>query len=335
MINKENWVVKSNALLLAKGNFTALERKVLLGLISTIKMEDEEFKEYEVSVTKMQEAIESKSNAFYEELKNACEKLISRTITIERELDIDDPKKLKKKKNFLITSYLSSAEYIEGEHKIKVCFDPKLKPYLLKIQGNFTQYQLKNAFNLKSTYSIGIYELIKYMDGIKTKNKIIEVKDLKEYLGIENNYKDFKDFEKYVLKVAEREITSYTDMNVSFTKIKKGRPIHAIEFHVSEKMYIKSDEEKFYEEAGKRSADEIRHRAKLPSSFSDKQIMEFYEIASERTDLLDHISRYEYMELNYIYTLKMNPSNKTAYYKKALFNDHADARKKLYEKYEL
>lgn len=330
MVNAENWVVKSNALIESKGNFSPLELKVILGLISEIKLEDEAFKEYELSVEKMRNAVDSGNNAFYLEIKKACEKLVSKTITIEKEIDDDNPKKLKKKKSFLITSYLSSAEYADGEHKIKLCFDPKLKPYLLELQGSFTKYQLKNILTLKSQYSIRIYELIKPMEGTSHQKRNIELKILKDILGIGiNEYPRFFDFEKRILKVAEKEISENTDIVVSYEKIKKGKNVHSIEFHVTEKDYVRTDQQIYYDQVGSDKVNEIRNRAQLLNIFSDTQIVKFYEIASERTDQLEHINRFEYMTLNYYYTLSKNPKNKAAYYKKALECDYADARKNM------
>jgi len=329
-LNAENWVVKSNALIESRGNFTALELKVIVGLISEIKIDDTDFKEYEINVTELRNAVESSNNAFYLELKRACEKLVSKTITIEKEIDNDNPKKLKNRKSFLITSYLSSAEYVDGENKIKLSFDPKLKPYLLDLQGSFTKYQLKNILTLKSQYAIRIYELIKPLEGTSQQKRTILTKELREILGLENNYKAFKDFEKYVLKVAEREISEQTDLFLKYEKIKKGKSIHAIEFNVKKKEYVCTEEDKYNENTG--LADKIRNKVALSKTFSDSQIIELYEIATQMTDDLNHIDCFEYLERNYLEVLEKKPIHLFAYLKKALQNDFADAcEKKAYE----
>ena len=329
-MNAENWVVKSNALIESRGSFTSLELKVIVGLISEIKIDDADFKEYEISVVEIKNAIESGNNAFYLELKNACEKLVSKTIVIEKEIDDENPKKLKKRKSFLITSYLSSAEYIDGENKLKVSFDPKLKPYLLDLKGNFTKYQLKNILTLKSQYSIRLYELTKPMEGTSQQKRTINLKELREILGLETNYKAFKDFEKYVLKVAEKEISEQTDVVLNYKKIKKGKPIYAIEFNVRKKDYIRTEEDVYNENTD--LADKIRNKIALSKTFSDSQIIELYEIAAQMTDDLHHIDRFEYLERNYLEVLEKKPVHLFAYLKKALQNDFADAcEKKAYE----
>lgn len=326
-MNAENWVVKSNALIESKGNFTALELKVIIGLISEIKIDDGDFKEYELSVEDLKKAIGTSTKNFYKELKKACEKLVSKTITIEKDIDEENSKKLKKRKSFLITSYLSSAEYTDGENKIKLCFDPKLKPYLLELQGSFTKYQLKNIFTLKSLYSIRIYELTKPMQGTSHQKRTMLLKDLKEVLGIEEKeYSRVYDFEKYVLKVAEKEISEKTDIVLTYEKIKKGKRVHAIEFNVSTKECVDAEERACYSDFICENAIEVRKHIPLPKTFSDSQVMELYEIASEKTEFLEHINRFQYMIENYKeMESKTGIKSKFAYYKKALEKDFASA----------
>lgn len=321
----ENWVVKSNALIEAKGNFTALELKVLLGLISEIRLEDKDLYEYDLSVDEMQNLIGTSAKNFYSELRNACQKLSARTLTVESEIDSDNPKKMKKKKVFEIMNYLSYAKYIEGEKNIRIAINPYFKPYLLDLKGNFTKYQLKNILTLKSQHSIRIYELIKPMEGTSHQKRTFLLKDLREILGVENNYKSIIDFEKNVLKVAEKEISEKTDITLTYEKIKKGKPIHAIEFHVKTKEYVRTEQQAYYDEVGTESAPLIREKAGLPDTLTDAQVMALYEIASSMTEDLNHIDRFEYMRRNYVYTQDQKYKSLFGYYKKALENDYDKA----------
>ena len=48
-------------------------------------------------------------------------------------------------------------------------------------------------------------------------------------------YPLFKDFRRYVLDVAVKEINGYTDINVYWNPIKTGRSVTAIEFNIEMK----------------------------------------------------------------------------------------------------
>lgn len=324
-MNGENWVVKSNALVEAKGNFTPLELKVLLGLISEIKLEDKDLYEYDLDVKEFQNLVGTSAKNFYSEMLYACQKLTGRTLTVESEIDSDNSKKLKKKKVFEIMNYFSYAKYIDGESKIKIAINPYFKPYLVELKGNFTQYQLKNILTLKSQHAIRIYELTKPVEGTAHQKRTILVKDLKEILGIEGKYKSSTDFDKYVLKVAKKEICELTDIMLTYEKIKKGRNIHAIEFHVKTKEYVRTQQQAYYDEIGTESADLIREKVGLPKSLNNVQIMELYEIASSMTEDLKHIDRFEYMRRNYVYIQDQKYKSLFGYYKKALENDYDKA----------
>jgi len=324
-MNANNWVVKSNALIESKGKFTALERKIFLGLVSEVRIDDEDFQDYELDISELKRHIGTKSKDLYDDVEAACKALTSRNITIKEKFEENGKIKTRVKS----MSYLAYAEYVVGGNAIKVQIAPALKPYLLDLKAEFTQYQLKNVLAMKSTHSIKIYELIKQYQNTDHKKRTIEMKELKEYLGVSDKYSAFKDFEKYVLKVAEKEITELTDVVMTYKKIKKGRNIHAIEFQLTIKEHEKTDKEIYYDEVGPGNADQIKAKVGITQTLSNDQVMEFYDIAYEMTDGLIHIDQFQYMTLNYYYTLSKNPTNFVAYYKKALENDYADARKSM------
>lgn len=311
-MNGENWVVKSNVLIEAKGRMTALEHKFIINLISEITPNDKDFKEYELSISEIKKDLKITDKNIYEVLKDVANRLMDRKIEIER---INE----KGKKSFLVTRYLSSAEYVEGEGKIKVNFDPKLKPYLLEIKERFTQYQLKNILSLKGAHSIRLYELLKQYEKIRKRE--FEIEELKKLLGVEDGYDRFYDFEKYVLKPAKDEINEKTDIWIDYEKIKKGRKIEKINFKIEPK-FTEEDPELYETEEIKL----IREKAGMKDEkLNAKQIQELYEIAVEKTDRFN-LDPYRYMDLNYQYSLKKSEKNLFSFLKSALEKDYAKAK---------
>ena len=50
------------------------------------------------------------------------------------------------------------------------------------------------------------------------------------------SYANFKDFRRFVLEIALREINKYTDLNVSYQTVKKGRKVIRVVFDIAEKQ---------------------------------------------------------------------------------------------------
>lgn len=71
------------------------------------------------------------------------------------------------------------------------------------------------------------------------------MKELRALTDTENEYHRINNFEAWVLKKPLAEINEHTHFNVSYEKIKKGRSIDSIQFHISKKQVVKDE---FYKE---------------------------------------------------------------------------------------
>lgn len=314
-MNGENYIVKANKLIEAKGRMTALEQKLFSTLVSEIQPNDKDFKEYEFSIKNFIDLTGSNDNKIYMDIHNSARRLMNKIITIETD------------KTVMTTALLSSVETPKGEGVVKMTFHPFLKPYLLDIKERFTQYQLKNILTLKGTHSIRIYELLKQYENIGKRE--FELLEFKTILGLQNEYDRVFDFEKYVLKTSKEEINEYTDITIDYEKIKRGRKIVGVKFTIKSKIH--HDENKIIDALyTKEEIKNIQEKSGLQNEkFNSKQIMDLYEIAVTKTDSND-LNPFEYIRLNYLQMIKKeNIKNKFAYLKKFLENDWANAIKQL------
>ncbi len=221
--------IQSNALIHARYEMTALQKKVLLMLISKIQPDDGDFKTYRIRAKDFLEAADLKSTQIYSKLKVATEGLLSKVFYI------------KKPTGVLQITILSSAEYFEGRGLMELCFDPKLKPYLLQLKEQFTIMPLKQVLSLRSVYSIRIYEMLQQFKS--TGFFITKVDDLKYKLGLEDKYKSYNLFKKNVILQAQKEL-SKTDMAFTFKEIKEGRKVDRISFKLIPIKEINLEEDK-------------------------------------------------------------------------------------------
>ena len=58
-------------------------------------------------------------------------------------------------------NWFSSVRYNSNRGTLLVDFHPDLKPYLLQLQGYFTQYENKNIQRFKCVHSLRFYEFLK------------------------------------------------------------------------------------------------------------------------------------------------------------------------------
>ncbi len=209
-------IVKSNKLIEAKYRLPLTEMRLVLKLASVIEREDEDFKDYTFQVGSLLNEFDI-GNDNYNEIKKATSGLI------ERVLKIQEPDGL------LQISFLSSAKYIENKGTVKLCFDPKLKPYLMQLKENFTVYQFDNIKRLKRTYAIRFYELLKQYQTIGTRK--FQLDELRDILGIgKEEYQRYNDFKRYAILPAQKELKAKTDISFEFKENKVKRKVTEIIF---------------------------------------------------------------------------------------------------------
>ena len=133
-------VTQSNRLVEARYNLPLGEQRLILTMISRIQPDDEDFKEYRINVREFTEFLGIDKNSAYREFDKITTTIMTRVLIFE---EFDGPLKV---------GWVSSAKYLRQEGAVLLCFDPKLKPYLLQLKGNFTCSRLDMLLNFKSQY---------------------------------------------------------------------------------------------------------------------------------------------------------------------------------------
>ncbi|MBZ1525820.1 MULTISPECIES: RepB family plasmid replication initiator protein [Leuconostoc] len=143
-------------------------------------------------------------------------------------------------------------EWTDYNDEVKIEFHREIMPYLINLKNNFTQHALSDIAELNSKYAIILYRWLSMnynqydhysvKGGRREKqvesyrNPEISMHDLRQMTDTVDEYKRFYNFEKWVLKEPLSEITNHTTLNVTYEKIKKGRSIDSIVFHITKKQ---------------------------------------------------------------------------------------------------
>jgi plasmid replication initiation protein len=225
---KNNIVRKANSLVEAAYKLSINQQKVVLLLASSIKPGDENFQPYQINIKDFANLLGLKNKNFYNEISHLTKDLLSRTLSIATE------------DSLLQINWLSSVQYFKGSGVIELCFDPKMKPYLLQMKERFTTYRLKEVIQLKSSFSIRIYELLKQYEKIGERIFLLEA--LRQHLGIgSEEYLLYGDFKRRVLLASQAELAAKTNISFDFEEIKEGRKVTKIRFVI----HAQASEESF------------------------------------------------------------------------------------------
>jgi len=218
MLMEDYKVVKHNFLINAKSKckYTLNELKLICHLIANILPTDTNLETKKVSMRELNFIVSDSNN--YSKIGKELEKLEEKSIKLPNGCEVDWFDSLKYKNGFL--------EY---------SFDTRLKEYLLNLNSNFTSYYLTNVLNLKSAYSIRIFELLFQLKdkGYRT----IFLNDLRECLGVPNSYSN-KDIRRLIQNV-QNDLLTHTTIQFEFKLVKKGKQFHKVEFIIKNNKKVK------------------------------------------------------------------------------------------------
>jgi len=142
-------------------------------------------------------------------------------------------------------------EWTDYNDEIKIEFHREIMPYLINLKKNFTQYALSDIAELNSKYSITLYRWLsmnynqyehysvkggRRVEQVESyRNPSITMEELRILTDTVNEYKIMNDFTRWILEKPLEEITKHTHFNVTYEKVKKGRSIDSIVFHIEKK----------------------------------------------------------------------------------------------------
>lgn len=230
---KSNRIVlikKANDLIESRYKFDIWETRIFLSVLSQIRRDDQEFQSYRIRYRDVINVFGLKSGDSYAYLRDGARSLMSKKFVLNYE-----EKGVKREKLYHILRTVDVMQ--DGEEGksgatnneyIDVVVEDVMRPLLLQLQKNFTAYDLQNVVKL-GVYPIRVYELLKQYQSIG--HRTIRVDEMKVMFEVEDKYRLFGDFNRWVIRPAIKEINKYTDLIVTDTgKIKEGRRVVAMKF---------------------------------------------------------------------------------------------------------
>lgn len=218
----KHYTVMANDIVRGKQDMSLQEARILRLLITQVVKEDDDFKTFTCNIQDLADFLNIDSSNLYREIQTICTNLAQRIVKVST----GNPKQPWK-----VFTWISYAEY-DGNGTITMRLSENIKPYILGLNAYFTQYQLENILEMKSFYSIRLYELLRsdfFKDDIYYLEYSIEF--LRQFFDCENKHLRYNDFKKRVLQIAINEINLKSDIEIQEAiEIKKSRKVVAIKF---------------------------------------------------------------------------------------------------------
>ena len=214
-LSERNYSRQSHIIVNARYALTKNEIDLLLTLLTEIKKEDKDFKDYIFSVKDLEVKTSKKWQS--KQLRETVKGLMSKPLEIEESAT-----------KWEIINWFSYFKYRDGV--ITCRFDKGLKPYLLEIKNRFVISDLRMVLPMRSSYSKRVYLMLK--EYAKIGEREIEVSELQELLKVPKSLKTYADFKRKVLVKSKEDINKFTDLKVDFKEVKLGRKVSKLVFTI-------------------------------------------------------------------------------------------------------
>lgn len=213
-------VTKSNHLIEANYKLSLNEQRLVLSAVSQVdgRKPIDKDNDFTITANEFSEIFKIPLKQAYEALDDAASRLY------ERDIKTHDSS-AKTTERFRWVDYV---KYWHGEAKVTLSFSRRVIPYLTLLHQQFTSYELKQISQMKSAYSIRLYELL--VQFMKTGERNITLEKLRELFELKKQYPRFFDLKRYILIPSMKEINETTDIRVEWDVVKKGSRISGLLF---------------------------------------------------------------------------------------------------------
>lgn len=230
-IRKSNDIVQKTM-----NRFTYKQNQLMALLLGKyVNLKTDECIDTKVSIEELREvlSVQSKGGNVYERIRRAIELFGERgSVGIYTEKD--------GKPKWTWMPYFTKIELTENNVTFE--WNEGMKPYLIKLKNNYTQYLANDYLKLKSVHSQNLYEQLKSVENYEKlyRNKpTITIEELRNIFQTNGKkaYDRWGALKQLVLDKAIDEINDVTDIQVSYQTLKKGRTVVAVEFDIKRKKH--------------------------------------------------------------------------------------------------
>lgn len=226
-------IYKANALIEASYRLSIYEQRVVLACISKVRRDEPltDQKLYRVSAQEIAYMSGTQIGTAYQNLKAASERLFERRVSLHASPNGDGKVKVR------LTRWVQTIEYDEGEGAVSLRFGTDMVPYLSQLTEQFTRYALADIAKMTSAHAVRLYELLAQWRGAG--ERAVSIEWLREAFQLEDRYPNIRDFKRWVIEPAVKQINKHSPLWVKWDQRKTGRRVSHLTFTFGEKALKK------------------------------------------------------------------------------------------------
>ena len=210
------------------------EFRVFMTMLTMVLPDDEDFIEYEI---RTQDIIKlyslSDDGRYYEAIREAAERLFNKKFVIYEKKEDGE---IYRTTIHLIDETSEPVKESE-QNRIRLKFNPKLKPYLLQLQKEYLTIDVRNIASIQSPNSVKLYLILRHQYNLGNRKVKYSLVRLREILAItDSEYPLYGNFKQKIIQKGIKDLEKYTDLVISkFEEEKVGRAVDKVIFHLGEK----------------------------------------------------------------------------------------------------
>ncbi|HAA2017952.1 TPA_asm: replication initiation protein, partial [Campylobacter coli] len=224
-------VTQNNRFVYAKYDMNTNELKMFMWIVAQINSQkDSLFQVCQMPLSQVFEVWQWKNNEINYSYCSKIVESMAKKAYIE-DFKLLDEKTMKEKRIFQAMPLFKFLRYEEGQGYITYQLNDSLMEYLLEQKRDFTQLKFSDIQQMKSAYSIRIYNMLLCELKQNRQNLKINLSVLQNLLEVPKTLLEYKHFNVKVLKQAEKDINGKSNLVLLEIKTyKTGRKITDLEF---------------------------------------------------------------------------------------------------------
>ena len=229
-------VTKHHHLIEARYRLGLNEQRLILTLISKINPKDQEFQLYSFSLSELYGMLKLNK----ETVKVRKKRLIAVLNGLQRNI-LHITSRRNGDKILNMPAWIEDPEINWDQQTVTLRVSASLKPYLLQLKRHFASYKLSDVVNFRSEYSVRFLEFCKKFEprsdyhDLTINNRYVtrcfySLPELKAILSLDpDDYKRPFDFQKRVIRPAQKEVNEKTASFFKFKMVKEGHTVIGVE----------------------------------------------------------------------------------------------------------
>jgi plasmid replication initiation protein len=221
-------IAKANFLTEASYRISLQEQRLIISCLNVIDGRAEVPKNVTICASQYADNFGLTMKNAHRELYKAAEKLYDRSIIVK------DPKQTTEFR-WIQKKILKN----QGEGMVTMTFTDEIIGYISQLKTHFTSYKIHHVSNLKSVYSMRLYELL--IQFKNTRERVIRVDDFRNLLGLDDMYSQFKTLKRDVINPAIKELNAKSNLTIELETLTRGRKVISLIFNFKLANQLKLD----------------------------------------------------------------------------------------------